>query len=448
MPSLLIIDDEPAVRFGISKYLEGEGFSIKEAACLEEARSVLGRQSFQAILLDVCLPDGDGLEFLKQIRLQDATVPVIMITGHGSIAMAVEAMREGADHFLTKPVDLRELDVLLTKSIQLGSMRRENRALKVRPKAISPFLGESQAMREVLPLVSAACRHRSPLLIRGETGTGKGLLARFIHEQGPNADEPFVELNCAALKGDLLESELFGHAKGAFTGAVEAKEGLLERAHRGTLFLDEIGDMDLAVQAKFLKVLEEKRFRPVGRIEERVSDFRLIGATHQDLEKKIGDGTFRQDLFYRINTLALTLPPLRDRPEDLPPLVAHLLTFIAGGRRSPEVGPKVLERLRRYSWPGNIRELHNVLERAWILSDGKELGVEHFAFLSPDEPAAAHGALPPDGMDLNSAERAHILVVLRHASANVPEAAKMLGVSRATLYRKISQHGIDLETLR
>jgi DNA-binding NtrC family response regulator len=447
MPSLLIVDDEPAVRFGISKYLEGEGFSIKEAACLEEARSVLAGQTFGAILLDVRLPDGDGLDFLKEIRRQDATVPVVMITGHGSIAMAVEAMREGADHFLTKPVDLRELDVLLTKSIQIGSLRRENRALKVRPKTISPFLGESQAMKAVLPLVSAACRHRSPVLIRGETGTGKGLLARYIHERGPNPEEPFVELNCAALKGDLLESELFGHAKGAFTGAVEAKEGLLERAHRGTLFLDEVGDMDLAVQAKFLKVLEEKRFRPVGKVEERVSDFRLIGATHQDLEKKIAEGSFRQDLYYRINTLALTLPPLRERPEDLPQLVAHLLAFIAGGRRLPETEPGVLDRLSRYAWPGNIRELHNVLERAWILSDGKTLRLEHFASLGPADPPPPP-ALPAAGMDLDTAEKAHILRVLRHTSANVPEAARLLRVSRATLYRKISQHGIDLETLR
>lgn len=447
MRSLLIVDDEPAVRFGICKFLEGEGFSIKEAACLEEARSLLTRQTFGAILLDVRLPDGDGLDFLKEIRRQDAAVPVVMVTGHGSIAMAVEAMREGADHFLTKPVDLRELDVLLTKSIQLGSLRRENRALKVRPKAISPFLGESRAMRAVLPLISAACRHRSPLLIRGETGTGKGLLARYIHEHGPNAEEPFVELNCAALKGDLLESELFGHAKGAFTGAVESKEGLLERAHRGTLFLDEVGDMDLAVQAKFLKVLEEKRFRPLGKVEERISDFRLIGATHQDLEKKIADGTFRQDLYYRINTLALTLPPLRERADDLPHLVSHLLTFITGGRRPPELDSNALEALRAYPWPGNIRELHNVLERAWILSEGKALRPEHFPSLSPagsSEPLEG----PAAELDLASAEKRHILRVLRHTSANVPEAAKLLRVSRATLYRKIGQFGIDLETFR
>jgi transcriptional regulator with PAS, ATPase and Fis domain len=300
-------------------------------------------------------------------------------------------------------------------------------------------------MARLTPLLEASFRHKSPVFIRGETGTGKGLLARLIHERGAQRTDPFVELNCAGLKGEFLESELFGHARGAFTGAVEAKEGLLERAHRGTLFLDEIGDMDVTVQSKFLKVLEEKRFRPLGRVEERVSDFRLICATHQDVEKLIADGRFRQDLFFRINTLTLTLPPLRDRGEDLEALVQHLLGFIAGGRSLPQVDPGALALLRAYAWPGNLRELHNVLERAYILSDGRELKPSHFFGLGTSAPPAPFGSPPASGtLDLDGAEKAHIARVLRDFKGNVPEAARALKISRATLYRKISQHGLRL----
>ncbi len=384
MKHILLIDDEPAVRFGIGKYLESEGFLVSEAACLREAREILNRHDFGAILLDVRLPDGDGLEFLKEIRAVDTTVPVILITGHGTIAMAVDAMRHGADQFLTKPIDLRELEIFLTKSMQIGSLRKENRALKERPSVIQPYLGESAAMRRIFPLLEAAYRHKTPVLLQGETGTGKGLIARLIHERGTEQTGPFVELNCAGLKGEFLESELFGHAKGAFTGAVQAKEGLLERAHKGTLFLDEIGDMDVTVQSKFLKVLEEKRFRPLGRVDERVSDFRLISATHQDLQKFIEDKQFRQDLYFRINTLIIVLPPLRDRLEDLENVLVHMFQFITSGREAPELSPEILDLLRAYHWPGNLRELQNVLERAWILSDGKELKREHFAALLPD----------------------------------------------------------------
>ena len=448
MKHILLIDDEPAVRFGISKYLESEGFLVSEAACLKEARAVLNRHEFGAILLDVRLPDGDGLEFLKEVRAIDTTVPVILITGHGTIAMAVEAMRHGADQFLTKPVDLRELEVFLTKSMQIGSLRKENRALKERPTVIKPYLGESAAMRQIFPLLEAAYRHKTPVLLQGETGTGKGLVARLIHEHGTEQSGPFVELNCAGLKGEFLESELFGHAKGAFTGAVQAKEGLLERAHKGTLFLDEIGDMDITVQSKFLKVLEDKRFRPLGRVDEKVSDFRLISATHQDIQKFIEEGRFRQDLYFRINTLTIELPPLRDRLEDLDKIVDHMFGYITHRRAPPQLPPEILDLLRAYHWPGNLRELHNVLERAWILSDGKALERGHFAGLLPNMAAKAPGNPPSAPMDLNSAERQHIIQVLGQTSGNVPRAAKVLGVSRATLYRKISQHEIDLDKVR
>lgn len=446
MKAILMVDDEPAVRFGVSKYLESEGFTVAEAACLAEAREEMSKRSFGALLLDVKLPDGTGIDFLKEIRAQDTTLPIVVITGHGSIAMAVEAMRLGADHFLTKPVDLRELDVLLTKSIQIGSLRRENRALKERPAVMAPYFGESAALERIGPFLAAALRHRSPVLLRGETGTGKGLVAKYIHDRSPNPGEPFVELNCAALKGELLESELFGHSRGAFTGAVDAKEGLLERAHRGTLFLDEIGDMDVAVQSKFLKVLEEKRFRPLGRIEERVSDFRLISATHQNIESQIQSGQFRQDLLYRINTLTIQMPPLRERLEELPGLVDHLLRSITRGRGTVTVDSGVFDLFKTYGWPGNLRELHNVLERAYILSDGATLRLEHFASLGPHLAVGTHES--EAWLDLDSAEKSHIVKVLGRVKGNIPEAAKLLNVSRATLYRKITQHKISLDQAR
>jgi DNA-binding NtrC family response regulator len=447
MKRVLIIDDEPSIRLGITAFLERAGLAVSEAASLGEARRALAESGYDAVLLDAYLPDGQGVDLILDIRATDPTLPIIMMTGQGTIPLAVEAMRRGADHFLTKPVNLKELEVYLTKSLQLGSLRRSNRALREKPATIVPYYGQSPSLAAMLPLIDAACRHKSPVLLRGETGTGKGLLARTIHSRSLNSREPFVELNCAGLKGEFLESELFGHTKGAFTGAVDAKEGLLERAHRGTLFLDEIGDMNLALQSKFLKVLEEKRYRPLGQVDERISDFRLISATNQNLEQFIEEGTFRRDVYFRINTLVITLPPLREMREDLPGLAHHILRHIAGGKREPVLSDKVLEALKAYSWPGNTRELHNVLERAWILADEGEIRLEHLAHLAPGEPSTGMVAEAPRE-DLDAAERAQIVKVLREVKGKVPVAARRLGVSRPTLYRKISQHGINLDETR
>ncbi len=445
--TVLIVDDEQAIRIGLAAYLEKCGFAVVEAASLAEARRALAESVHDAVLLDAYLTDGQGVDLILDIRATDPSVPILMMTGQGTIPLAVEAMRRGADHFFTKPVDLKELEVYLNKSLQIGSLRRSHRALRERPATIIPYYGESDAFKSIFPLIDAACRHKSPVLLRGETGTGKGLLARHIHSRSANSREPFVELNCAGLKGEFLESELFGHTKGAFTGAVDAKEGLLERAHRGTLFLDEIGDMDLSLQSKFLKVLEEKRFRPLGQVDERISDFRLICATNQNLDELIGAGTFRRDVYYRINTLVISLPPLREMMEDLPGIAHHILRFIAGGRKEPVLSPAVLEKLAAYPWPGNMRELHNVLERAWILSDSKEIRLEHLAHLTAGEPDRAEAEEIMD-QDLDAAEKAHIIKILKEERGKVPEAAKRLGVSRPTLYRKITQHGINLGETR
>jgi DNA-binding NtrC family response regulator len=447
MRSILIVDDEDSIRVALRAFLENVGFEVVEASSLAVARKTLAEIRYDAILLDAFLTDGSGVEFINEIRNVDPTVPVIMMTGQGTIPMAVEAMRRGADHFLTKPVDLKELEVYLGKSLQIGSLRRSNRALRERPPSIAPFFGQSEAWRAVMPLVEAACKHKTNVLIRGDTGTGKGLMARYIHANSWNGTEPFVELNCAGLKGEFLETELFGHTKGAFTGAGDAKEGLIERAHRGTLFLDEIGDMDQIIQGKFLKVLEEKRFRPLGRVDEKVSDFRLISATNQDLEKRIATGDFRRDLFFRINTLVIALPPLRDRREDIPGMANHMLRFISGHRKEPVLTPEVLAALEFYDWPGNARELHNVLERAWILADGQEIRADHLANLSRVVHAPEDAEQAP-GLDLDAAEKSQIIRVLKQVRGRVPEAAKILGISRPTLYRKISQHQIDLKETR
>ncbi len=447
MKRLLIVDDEPSVRFGLRSYLETEGFEVCEAGSCKEASDQVQRRPVSAVLLDVRLPDGSGIELLRQMRLKDPALPILVVTGHATVPMAVEAMRMGADHFLTKPVDMKELEVLLTKAMSMGTMRRENRVLRERPAPRAPFLGTSAAMGRLEPLLRAATAHLSPLLLTGETGTGKGMIARLIHDRSPNREEPFVELNCAGLKHEFLETELFGHVKGAFTGAADKKEGLIARAHRGTLFLDEIGDMDPAVQAKFLKAVEEKRFRPLGAVEEVHSDFRLICATLQDLEKRIRDGAFRRDLYYRINTLVVPLPPLRDRLEDLDGLVRHMLREIAPAREVPEVGPEVLDLLGSYSWPGNLRELHNVLERAWILSEGGPLRPDHFAGLGVGAAGEAVAAAPA-GLSLKDAERSHLVSVLRRTGGDVPKAAALLGVSRATLYRKLCYHGLKADDSR
>lgn len=447
MKTILIVDDEQVIRFGLTAFLERIGFAVVEAASLAEARKALAEHAHDAVLLDAYLPDGQGVDLILDIRATDPSLPILMMTGQGTIPLAVEAMRRGADHFLTKPVDLKELEVYLNKSLQIGSLRRSHRALRERPATINPYYGESDAFKTILPLIDAACRHKSPVLLRGETGTGKGLLARYIHSRSANSREPFVELNCAGLKGEFLESELFGHTKGAFTGAVDAKEGLLERAHRGTLFLDEIGDMDLSLQAKFLKVLEEKRFRPLGHVDEHISDFRLICATNQNLEQLIGAGTFRRDVYYRVNTLVISLPSLREMKEDLPGIAHHILRFIAGGRKEPVLSQPVLDRLASYPWPGNMRELHNVLERAWILSDSKEIRLEHLAHLTAGEPERS-AAEEDEIQDLDAAEKVHIIKILREEKGKVPQAAKRLGISRPTLYRKITQHGIDLRETR
>ncbi|MEW6569890.1 MAG: sigma-54 dependent transcriptional regulator [Nitrospirota bacterium] len=432
-PKVLLTDDEAGTRFGFSRYLSRAGYVIQETTCLSEAREAILLERFDAILLDLNLPDGNGLDWITEVRESYPDMAIVIITGYGDIPVAVEAMRRGADNFLTKPVNMADLDIFLKKSLELGSLRRKHLTDKRLSRKDQPFFGESAAMKKVMSLVTLAAKNDATVLLLGETGSGKGFLAKWLHEHSLRSSSPFVEVNCSNLRGELLASELFGHVKGAFTSAVQDRQGLVEVADGGTLFLDEIGDMDVSVQAQFLKVIEEKQYRRLGEVKMRKSEFRLICASNKDLLEETRQGKFRKDLYFRINVLPVMIPPLRERPEDVPEFVRHILRNI--GAPDPAVAEDVLQLLKNYSWPGNIRELRNVLERAFILSQGKDLTSEHFPGLEP-----VCGADSPVGVSkLENVEEMHIKAIIQKFSGDTRQAAGVLGISRATLYRKLKR---------
>jgi DNA-binding NtrC family response regulator len=440
---VLVVDDEPGVRFGLREFLEAKGFEVDEAATCQAAEAMFKSRRPDAAILDYSLPDGNALDLLPRLRALDVTVPQVILTAHGSIDLAVRAVKEGAEHFLTKPVELPTLLVILRRLIEHQRNRQRQIASGRRdPQGkIDPFALPSAAMRALAEDAARVARSDSPVLLLGETGVGKGVLARWLHDHGPRADEAFVDLNCASLSRELLETELFGHEKGAFTGAVAAKEGLLEVAHRGTLFLDEIGDVDAAVQPKLLKVLEEGRFRRLGDVRDREADVRLIAATHQDLAEAVREKRFRSDLYFRISALPLVIPPLRERPDDVAALADTLLERIGDdlGRGELSLSPEALEALQAYPWPGNTRELRNVLERAAILSRDEVLVPRDLRFS-----ASLEGASPSadSRLTLEEVERRHIERVLGEEAGHVERAARRLGVPRSSLYERIKRLGI------
>ena len=426
-PSILILDDEAAVRTSFAFYLSRKGFAVTEAGTLAEGRQAMMAQSVDGLLLDVNLPDGSGLDWIREVREARPGTAIVVMTGIGDIPMAVQAMREGADHFVTKPVDMAELEVFLRKSLELGGLRRGSRALQRQARKAAPFFGDCPAARALAEQARLALQHDAPVLLQGETGTGKGMLARWMHEHGAREAMPFVEVSCAGLPRDLLASELFGHTRGAFTSAVADKEGLLDVADGGTLFLDEIGELDAPMQTQFLTVLEGKRYRRLGEVRERRSEFRLICATSRVLADEVASGRFRADLYFRINVLPITVPALRDRAADLPGLVSHLLGVL--GAAAAEASPEVIAFLQAYPWPGNIRELSHALERALLLAGGDTLEPEHFAWLKT---TARAKPVRSEDEDLARFEQA-----VRDHGGNVESAARSLGLSRATLYRRL-----------
>ena len=440
---ILLVEDEEDVRLPLRRFLLGKGYTVLEASGLSSAKDQLRAQSVDAAVVDFSLEDGDGLEVLRSLKAQDASLPVVLLTGHGTIDLAVTAIKEGAEQFFTKPVELPALLVVIERALDNRRMRQVSLAGKSSQarQAVDPFFGESPAMRRLATEAARVVASPLPVLIQGETGSGKGVLARWVHQNGPRADEPFVDLNCAGLSRELLESELFGHEKGAFTGAVAAKQGLLEVANKGTVFLDEIGDVDLQVQAKLLKVVEDLRFRRLGDVRDRVVDVRLVAATHRDLGRLVQEQKFREDLFYRISALPLVVPPLRERGQDVILLARRLLQRISTemGRPGMKLSTAAEQALGARAWPGNVRQLRNVLERAALLSD--------HANLEPDDMGEGPGATPPSAtpgarMTLAEAERLHIEAVLREERGAVARAAEVLGISRSSLYERIKKHGI------
>ncbi|MCP4661236.1 MAG: sigma-54-dependent Fis family transcriptional regulator, partial [bacterium] len=390
-------------------------------------------------------PAGNALELLEWVKTTDTDLPVIILTGHATVDLAVEAMQQGAEQFLTKPVDLAAFEVILSRTLENRRNRRQQQFQRSRRSAegLNPFVGSSAGIRELAGIAEKLAMSSSPIQIRGETGTGKGVLARWIHDHGPRSQEAFVDINCAGLSPELLDSELFGHQRGAFTGATSSKVGLFEVGHRGSVFLDEIGDVDLRVQPKLLKVIEEKRFRRLGEVREREVSIRLIAASHQDLRKLARAGRFREDLYFRISTLPLEIPPLRARREDIRPLAEDILERLTTelGRPAVSLSGDAAKAIQRYAWPGNIRELRNVLERALLLSNSEELSSRDLLFeVSP--PAAAAG--DEADLTLQEVERRHIERVLQRTNSAVSAAARILGISRTTLYQKIKSLGIDL----
>jgi DNA-binding NtrC family response regulator len=440
---ILIVEDDIRQRALLSEFLSANGLKALTAGNCLEAEHICRTQRPDAAILDYELPDGNALGLMIRLKTIDPSLPIIILTGQGSIQRAVEAVKLGADQFLTKPVDLVTLTVLLQRSLANSQIRQVRLAEKRRigEHVPDPFVGKSASIQKLTEVAHKVLNTNSPVLIDGATGSGKGVLARWLHQNGPRSERPFVDLNCAGLSKELLETELFGHEKGAFTGAVQNKVGLLEIGHRGTIFLDEIGDLDLQVQPKLLKVLEEKSFRRLGDVRERLVDVRLIAATNRDLRELVRQKTFREDLYFRVSAISLSVPSLHERIEDIPILARQLLDRVAAdlGVLSTEISDEAMRYLQSYPWPGNVRELRNILERAVLLGDQQLLTPKDLHFdVRAETDRFDDGAITT----LEEVERTHIARALRILGGQVPEAAKALGIPRSSLYNKIKQYRI------
>ncbi|OGF16419.1 MAG: hypothetical protein A2W00_07680 [Candidatus Eisenbacteria bacterium RBG_16_71_46] len=441
--TLLLVDDEESFRKLIARELGHSGFAIETAGSLEEARRRLAESSFHLVLLDVRLPDGSGLDLLGEIRESFPGTEVVMLTAFGTVQEAIRAMKQGAYDFLTKPCKLGELEAVLEKAVQRQSLERGNQALQRDVDRLQPsdnFVGASHQVRELLGLVTRVAETDSTVLIRGESGVGKELVARAVHRHSRRNRQPFVVVDCASLHENLLQSELFGHEKGAYTGAIRLKHGLFEVADRGTIFLDEIAEITPQLQVKLLRVLESGTFRRVGGTADIKVDVRMIAATNRSLESMMKEGAFREDLYYRLNVFSLVIPPLRERRDDIPLLVEHFIRHSSiVPKRRVQPSPEAMDVLARYLWPGNVRELENVIERALILCDDDVIEAEHLPMgvrmRPPFEPDDEGGRMPT----LDEVERRYIRRVLEQCKGHRQKAAEVLGISERNLYRKLKE---------
>jgi two-component system, NtrC family, nitrogen regulation response regulator NtrX len=446
---ILVVDDEAGVRSSLQGILEDEGYRVDTVDSAEAALTRVSTGRYDLVLLDIWLPNMDGMDALALIRERDPDAAVIMISGHGTIENAVKAIQLGAYNFVEKPLSLDKTVIAVGNALRQRHLEQENRYLRERVESKEVLIGESPVMRELRKQIRIAAPTNGRVLIFGENGTGKELVARSVHAQSRRKNGNFVEVNCAAIPEELIESELFGHVKGAFTGAVTTKKGKFEIADGGTLFLDEIGDMSLKTQAKVLRVLQEQRVEAVGSTDSVNVDCRIIAATNKDLEREIRNGGFREDLFFRLNVIPFHMPPLRERREDIPLLVDHFIEdFCAeNGKRPKKTSARAMELLVAYQWPGNVRELKNVIERLVIMVTSDVIGVEDLpAALLKEREEAPSSPNPPDYPSLASAREAYekqfILEKLREHEGNVSKTAAALKIERSHLYRKMKAYGI------
>jgi DNA-binding NtrC family response regulator len=443
---VLIVEDEPAARVGLEQLVKSWGFVADSAADGEEALGKVTSFRPSIVISDLVMPRMDGLALLRALQTQGADVITLLLTAQGTVETAVEAMKEGAYDYLTKPIDIQRLKILLDKIVERQETLREVKALRRQLRehgTFGPMIGNSPEMRKIYQVVEQSAPTSASVLITGESGTGKELVAQTIHQLSPRASFPFVAINCAAIPETLLESEIFGHEKGAFTGAADRRQGCFELADRGTLFLDEIGEMTPATQVKLLRVLQERRFRRLGGRTEQSVDVRVIAATNIDPVEAVQKGKLREDLFYRLNVFALRLPALRERREDLPLLIQAFITEfnVRNQKAIAGVDQQATRMLEQYAWPGNVRELRNVIERATILASGPFIEPRHLPPTLSDEPPAPHQpqvALAP-GTTVEEAERRLIMMTLEHTRDNKTRAAEILGISLKTLHNKLNK---------
>lgn len=451
MSSILIVDDEQSYRQLLSLVFEGDGHTIRTASNGREAVELVIEEAPDVIVSDVRMPDMDGIEMLRAVRETHADLGVIFMTAHASVESAREAFKLGADDFVTKPFDVEELKLIVKKTLEKQELIVENRAFKRAQRdrgSVKNIIGSSAKMQSIFQMIETVAEVQSTILINGESGTGKELVARAIHDLSPRAEKPFISINCGAFTETLLESELFGYVKGAFTGANTNRKGLFEAANNGTIFLDEIGEMSSAMQVKLLRVLQEKKVRPVGAHEEISVNARVIAATNRDLKQMSVEGTFREDLFYRISVIPIALPPLRDRREDIPDLVNHFVAkFCEMSGRNVTVSPRALQMLEGYLWGGNVRELEHVIERAVALERGEEISPErlpeHITNYNPDR-INAEFDLPETGLNLaahlDALEKTYVVEALRKTEGNQTKAADLLQMQVRSLRHLLDKH--------
>jgi len=452
MEKILVIDDEKSILDLLSVVFEKEGYAVETSLSATRAVALMGNEDFDIIISDIKMPKMSGMELLRYVRKNRPDIPIVMITAYGTIKQAVEALKAGAMDYIVKPFDVEELKIIVAQGLEKKRLKEENLFLKKELKERYDFekmIGKSKVMQEIYNLIEKVARTDSTVLITGESGTGKEIAARAVHYLGTRLERAFVSINCGALPENLLESELFGHVKGSFTGAVFNKKGMFEVAEKGTLFLDEVGEMSPWTQVKLLRALQDKRIRRVGGTEEIPVDVRIIAASNQDLKKSIDSGKFREDLFYRLNVISFEMPPLRKRKEDIPLLVTHFLKKYCNGmgRQMKRIAPDVIDVLESYTWPGNVRELENAIERVVAIEERGTItkGSLPKEMLQPDNKQETAPAIEP-GFDLNAVmdeiSSGYVKQALQFSKGNLKEAANVLGVNYRSMRYLVEKHGL------